>query len=246
MKAQYLVPAVLATVAAASPTRTLQKRETTWCDNWGSLETGGFTIYHNNWGADQATSGSQCTTFDSITDSSVTWSTSWSWAGGSSSVKSYANVALEDVNLQLSAISSIPSTWTWTYTGTDIVANVAYDLWLASSAGGDNEYEIMIWLAALGGAGPISSTGSAVDTATIAGSSWDVYSGNNGEVDVFSFVATTDINSFDGDLNEFFTYLTTNQGISTSMYATSLQAGTEPFTGSDAVLDITEYTISVE
>lgn len=113
MQLSFLIPAVLATVAAASPTRVLEKRATTMCDNWGSLETGGFTIYHNNWGAAQATSGSQCTTFDSITSGSVSWSTSWSWAGGSSSVKSYSNVALEDVNTQLSAISSIPSTWTW-------------------------------------------------------------------------------------------------------------------------------------
>lgn len=115
MKFSFLIPAVLATMASASPTRVLEKRATTWCDSYGSLETGGYTVYHNNWGAAQATSGSQCTTFDSVTSGSVSWSTSWSWTGGSSSVKSYSNIALVDVNTQLSAISSIPSTWTWTY-----------------------------------------------------------------------------------------------------------------------------------
>lgn len=40
------------------------------------------------------------------------------------------------------------------YTGTSIVANVAYDLFTSSTASGSAEYEIMIWLAALGGAGP--------------------------------------------------------------------------------------------
>ncbi|KAH7011118.1 concanavalin A-like lectin/glucanase domain-containing protein [Ilyonectria destructans] len=246
MQLSFLIPAVLATVAAASPTRVLEKRATTWCDSYGSLETGGYTVYHNNWGAAQATSGSQCTTFDSVTSGSVSWSTSWSWTGGSSSVKSYSNIALVDVNTQLSAISSIPSTWTWSYTGSDIVADVAYDLWLAPSATADNQYEIMIWLGAYGGAGPISSTGSPVDTPTLAGSDWKLYSGANGDTTVFSFVATSNITSFDGDLNEFFTYLTSNQGVSESMYATSLQAGTEPFTGSDAVFDTTAYTISVE
>jgi xyloglucan-specific endo-beta-1,4-glucanase len=49
------------------------------------------------------------------------------------------------------------SLWSWTYTGSDIVADVSYDMFTSSSAGGANEYEIMIWLAALGGAGPISS-----------------------------------------------------------------------------------------
>lgn len=52
------------------------------------------------------------------------------------------------------------STWSWSYTGSNLVADVSYDLFTSSSAGGSNEYEIMIWLAALGGAGPISSMNS--------------------------------------------------------------------------------------
>jgi xyloglucan-specific endo-beta-1,4-glucanase len=117
------------------------------------------------------------------------------------------------------------------YTGSNLVCDVAYDLWLAPSVGSDNQYEIMIWLGAYGGAGPISSTGSAIATPTIAGSSWKLYSGPNGDTTVYSFVATSTITSFNGDLNLFFKYLTSNQGVSTSMVATSLQAGTEPFTG---------------
>ncbi|KAH6893008.1 concanavalin A-like lectin/glucanase domain-containing protein [Thelonectria olida] len=246
MKVTSLVSATLATLAAASPTRVLEKRAaTTWCDTWGSVETGGYTVYHNNWGAAQATSGSQCTTLDSVTDGSVVWSTSWTWAGGSSSVKSYSNVAL-DVDTQLSAISSIPSKWTWTYTGSDIVADVAYDLWLAPSASADNTYEIMVWLAAYNGAGPISSTGSAVATATIAGYEWSLYSGTNGDTTVFSFVASKTITDFDGDMMEFLTYLTENQGVSSSLYATSLQAGTEPFTGTSAVFKTSAYSMSFE
>ncbi|KAH8666215.1 xyloglucan-specific endo-beta-1,4-glucanase A [Ilyonectria robusta] len=246
MKFSCLASALFATLAAASPTPTsLEKRATTWCDSFGSLATGGLTIYHNNWGAAQATSGSQCTTFESITSGSVVWSTSWTWAGGSSSVKSYSNVALENVNKKLSAISSIPSKWTWTQTGSNVVADVAYDLWLAPSVGANNQYEIMIWLAAYGGAGPISSTGSAIATVTIAGSSWKLYSGPNGDTTVYSFVASSTITSFNGDLNLFFKYLTSSQGVSTSMVATSLQAGTEPFTGSNVVFKTSAYTISV-
>lgn len=100
---------------STEPTPTLDKRATTIsCDSWGSLTTGGYTIYHNNWGASAATSGSQCTYFTSLSGNTVAWSTSWSWAGGSSSVKSYSNVALENVNKQLSAVSSIPSVWKYT------------------------------------------------------------------------------------------------------------------------------------
>lgn len=55
------------------------------------------------------------------------------------------------------------------YPTTDIVADVAYDMFSSSSADGSNEYETMIWLAALGGAGPICSTGSAIPTVTVNG-----------------------------------------------------------------------------
>lgn len=123
---------------------------------------------------------------------------------------------------------------------------MSYDLWLAGSSGGTNEYEIMVWLAAIGGAGPISATGSAVATPTIAGSSWSLYSGTNGDTTVYSFVASSQIEDFSGDMMEFFTYLVDNQGLSDSKWITSLQAGTEPFTGSNAVFSTSSYTMSVE
>lgn len=51
----------------------------------------------------------------------------------------------------------MPTTWDWTYDGSDLRADVAYDLFTSSSADGDKEYEIMIWLAKLGDVGPISA-----------------------------------------------------------------------------------------
>lgn len=98
---------------ATSPASPLAARADESCDSYASWTEGSYTIYHNNWGASSATSGSQCTTVDSVTNDDAVWSTSWTWAGGSSSVKSYSNVALIDVNKQLSAVSSIPSTWDW-------------------------------------------------------------------------------------------------------------------------------------
>lgn len=68
-------------------------------------------------------------------------------------VKSYANVVTKISQKPLSSISSLPSTWSWTYTGSNIIANVAYDLFTSSTATGRAEYEVMIWLAGLGGAG---------------------------------------------------------------------------------------------
>jgi xyloglucan-specific endo-beta-1,4-glucanase len=103
----------------------------------------------------------------------------------------------------------------------------------------------MIWLAALGGAGPISSTGSPVSNATIAGVSWNLYCGPNGAMTVYSFVAVSEVTSFSGDLKLFFTYLATNYNYSTSQYLTSIGAGTEPFTGTSAVLSVSAYSVVI-
>ncbi|KAL3421448.1 xyloglucan-specific endo-beta-1,4-glucanase A [Phlyctema vagabunda] len=243
-----LVSALMAVTALATPTPVaIEKRATTMCSNWGTVATNGFTVYHNNWGAGTASSGSQCTTFTSAVSNNFVWSTSWSWAGGAGQVKSYSNVALEKVNKKISAIASIPSKWTWRYTGTNMVADVSYDLWLAPSVGAANQYEIMIWLGSYGGAGPISSTGSTpLASPTILGTKWKLFKGPNGDTTVFSFVAPTNIGNFEGDLKAFFTYLVASQGVSASSVVTSLQAGTEPFSGSNAVFKTSAYTISVK
>jgi len=237
------VAALLAGSALAAPTATIEKRATTICGQWDSVTTGTYVVYQDLWGESAATSGSQCTTVNSDTSGAVAWSTSWTWAGGSSSVKSFANVVLtQSTGIKLSTIKTIPTTWKWSYTGTSIVADVAYDLFTSSSATGSNAYEIMIWLAALGGAGPISSTGSPVATPTISGVVWKLYSGPNGSTTVFSFVASSEVTSFTGDLKLFLTYLSTYEGLSTSQYLTSIGAGTEPFTGTNAVLTTNAYS----
>jgi xyloglucan-specific endo-beta-1,4-glucanase len=217
-----------------------------FCDQWGTATTDDYIIYNNLWGESYATSGSQCTGLDSSSGSTVAWHTNWTWAGASSSVKSYANAALQFDAVQLSGVSSIPTTMEYSldYSGT-IVADVSYDLFTSSTSDGDNEFEIMIWLAALGGAGPISSTGSAVATTTIADVEWSLYSGANGDTTVYSFVASDTVKSFSGDLMDFFTYLIDSESFSTSQYLNTVQAGTEPFTGTDVTLTVTSYSAVV-
>jgi xyloglucan-specific endo-beta-1,4-glucanase len=197
---QAVVPFVLASLVAGSPTPTLDKRATTICGQWDTVETGTYTVYQDLWGEAAATSGSQCTTVDSDSSGTLVWSTAWTWEGGSSSVKSYANAVVSTTSQQISAISSIPTTWKWrsvpapsptkpsshnssSYTGTSIVA----DIFTSATSGGANAYEIMIWLAAIGGAGPISSTGSAIATTTINGVTFKLYSGPNGSTTVCKY-----------------------------------------------------------
>jgi len=103
----------------------------------------------------------------------------------------------------------------------------------------------MIWLAALGGAGPISSTGSAIATVSVGGVSFKLYKGPNGSTTVYSFVAASQATNFSADLKDFFTYLINSQSFPSSQYLLSIGAGTEPFSGSNAVLTTSAYSCVV-
>ncbi|KAL2840267.1 concanavalin A-like lectin/glucanase domain-containing protein [Aspergillus pseudodeflectus] len=232
--------------SAASITSGALNRRADFCGQWDTVTSGDFILYNNLWGQDNADSGSQCTGLDSGSGNSIAWHTSWSWSGGEYNVKSFANAAYQFTATQLSALSSIPTTWEWQYTtGSGVVANVAYDLFTTSSPGGSSEYEIMIWLAALGGAGPISSTGSSIASVTLGGVSWNLWYGWNGNMQVYSFVASSTTESFSADLVDFISYLENSQGLSSSQYLTHVQAGTEPFVGSNANFVTSSYSVSV-
>ncbi|KAK1976012.1 family 12 glycosyl hydrolase [Colletotrichum cereale] len=238
------VLAALPALALAAPTSPVERRAATFCDQWGSAVTGTYTVYNNLWGASSGT-GSQCTTLTGLSGGSLQWSTTWSWSGGPYNVKSYANAVVNVSKKALSAINSIPSTWNWSYSGNGLVANVAYDLFTSSTASGPAQYEIMIWLGALGGAGPISATGSPVARPTVAGRAWNLYKGTNGQMTVFSFVAPSNVQSFSGDLKAFAAYLVASQGLPASQILQSVGAGTEPFVGSNAKFTTTAYTASL-
>ena len=78
------------------------------------------------------------------------YSNSWSWSSlpsGQDSVKSYANAVVSLTPTPLSRIKSIPSTWKYTQTGSNVVADISYDMFTSSSAGGAHEFEVMIWYA---------------------------------------------------------------------------------------------------
>ncbi|KAL3463400.1 concanavalin A-like lectin/glucanase domain-containing protein [Aspergillus heterothallicus] len=243
MKLLALTLGSLASAASIAP-GTLNRRAD-FCGQWDTTTSGDFILYNNLWGQDNADSGSQCTGLDSGSGNTIAWHTSWSWSGGEYNVKSFANVAYQFTATQLSSLSSIPTTWNWQYSGSDIVANVAYDLFTTSSPGGSAEYEIMIWLAALGGAGPISSTGSSIASVTLGGVSWNLWYGWNGNMQVYSFVASSTTESFSADLVDFISYLESSQGLSSSQYLTNVQAGTEPFVGSNAAFVTSSYSVSV-
>ena len=110
----------------------------------------------------------------------------------------------------------------------------------------------MVWLGLYGGISPLSSNGypfTPIATPTIDGVAFDLAYGLNGNVKVYSFVAHSHAaTSFSGDLRNFYSYLATNyasNGFSESLYLQSIQAGSEVFTGSNAKLATSAYSITV-
>jgi xyloglucan-specific endo-beta-1,4-glucanase len=117
-----LAAALLGATALASPrlspaelpTPTLEKRATTICGQWDTVVTGTYTLYQDLWGESAATSGSQCSTFTSLSGNTMVWSTAYTWAGGPYSVKSYANVVVtQSTGYELSAINTIETVYDW-------------------------------------------------------------------------------------------------------------------------------------
>lgn len=131
------------------------------------------------------------------------------------------------------------------YSGDSIVADVSYDAFISSSdsTSAAHNYEVMIWLAALGGAEPIGY-GTPVASPTIDGVTWNLYEGPNTWT-VFSFVATSEVTDFSGDVMNFFNYLIDNFGVPSDYYLQVIQAGTEAFTGSDAWFTVSPFTLDM-
>ncbi|KAI5475695.1 glycoside hydrolase family 12 protein [Pseudohyphozyma bogoriensis] len=245
--------ALAALVPSAFSHRSMPARlakRTTLTDQYATETLGDYTLANNLWGM-YSGSGSQTTSDGATSDdgATVAWSTTYTWSGGDTSVKSYANVAVVDgLGAALSTISSIPSVYDWSYTSpsSDLVADVSYDLWLSTDstcgqAVSCSTYEVMVWLSARGSCQP---AGSLSKTVTVAGIDWELWTGTVQNWNIFSFVASSEITSFDEDLMEFFTYLINNEGVASSQFLTGVQAGTEPFTGS-ATLEVSAYSASI-
>ncbi|EIN10056.1 glycoside hydrolase family 12 protein [Punctularia strigosozonata HHB-11173 SS5] len=244
---------VLSLVGAALATPVLEKRldTSTHCGQWDTVTASPYSLLLDQWGLSDATSGSDCASITSLSGTTIAWTTTFDWVGGTS-VKSFTDIELTSgVNVPLSSITSAPSTWKWSISSSGtVVADVAYDLFTSATSGGSNAYEIMIWLANYN-SGPISytysSSGSAVAIKTgvsLAGYTWSLYYGSNGSNYVYSFLPSSTITSFSGDVNLFLKYLTSNGYISSSQYLTTAQAGVEATSGS-ATITTSAYSLVI-
>ncbi|KAK5166873.1 Endoglucanase-1 [Saxophila tyrrhenica] len=232
----------LAFIAASASVALAQS--TSLCEQYATYSSGSYVINNNLWGEGSG-SGSQCTYVTDASDSGVAWKTTWNWSGGDSSVKSYANSQYLFDKRLVSEVNSIDTSVEWSYDNTDINADVSYDLFTAADINHvtySGDYELMVWLAKYGPAQPI---GSQIDTATIAGTSWQVWYGGSTQ-QTYSFVASSPITSWSGDINDFFEYLVSSQGFpASSQYLINMQFGTEPFTGGETTFSVDQWSASV-
>jgi len=255
-------------------TATAQTNIRNMCGEQEGHSASGYRVQNNLWGRSSATSGSQCSAFNSASGSSVAWSTTWQWSGGENNVKSYSYSSRDFTKRLVSQISSIPTTAVWTVSNQNTRSNVAYDLFTARdvnhpTSGGD--YELMIWLGRYGGVQPI---GSYKTTVNLAGRSWSLYVGYNGSMKVFSFVAPGAVSNFSGNIKDFFNYMAANEGFPAAsqnlisklflflffvsvgfcwgsfeltvwISLAAVQFGTEPFTGGQTTFDVSRWSAEV-
>ena len=103
-----LTAPLLAAAAPALDARSAQLDTSQHCGQWDTVTASQYELLLDQWGAGGATSGSQCANLISLSGSTISWTTTWTWTGGSG-VKSFTNIQLNDgINQQLSAISSMP------------------------------------------------------------------------------------------------------------------------------------------
>ena len=212
-----------------------------------TIIVGKYWINNNWWGANEG-SGTQSIWSTCQQGDLIGWGSSWNWTGTANAVKSFASavfgwqwgwkVTNTGLPVQISSGKKINCGWDFTFTNAPGSANVAYDIWVHSIAmAGTNDDptdEIMVWLYRANGAGPI---GTRMATVTIAGTSWDLYRGaitdSSGRTrwNVFSFVRTANATTAVLNMMDFMNDLSTRGWMSSAKYVSSVQAGTEVFTG---------------
>ncbi|SPO05409.1 probable endoglucanase I precursor [Cephalotrichum gorgonifer] len=216
------------------------------CDQYAYHSSSGYEFNNNMWGSGSG-QGSQCTNVEWVNSNGCGWRVNWQWANNRDNVKSYPYSGKQmNPKRLVSQWRDIQSTAAWSYSGSNIRANVAYDLFTHSNPNNpthSGEYELMIWLGRLGDVWPI---GRQISTVNVAGRQWQLYDGYNGAMRVYSFVAPSQVNNFQANLKEFFDHLSANHGYpANNQYLLTVQFGTEPFTGGPATLSVSNWNANL-
>lgn len=220
--------------ASARPAETANVRGQQVCDKFGSTEIAGgaFMVQNNEWGADDGqciTATTQGFTVDSgdhsKNDAPASYPSIMSgcWMGTCTEGTTLPRRISDLGPISSSIAGEIP-------TGTK--SNLAYDIWADSTPkknGHNDAVELMIWLKETGGIKPI---GQQTGTATIGGATWDVWKGENGGVNVISYVRQGYVDAADDlPLTDFVNDAVAQGSVKSTDFLTNIQAGFEPWTG---------------
>ncbi|MEF9906686.1 glycoside hydrolase family 12 protein [Streptomyces sp. P9-A2] len=175
------VPALALGITVGMASAPAQAAVWSSCDQWGNTTLNGYILYNNIWGSG---AGSQCVWANSGTN----WG-AWANHPNTGGIKSYPN-AKKVVNKPIDSLRSLTSSYNVAVPSAGAY-NTSYDIWDT-----DYDYEIMLWVNKYGPVGPL---GSPQGTVALGGHTWNVYKGDNGANEVFSFLRTS--NSTSGTVN---------------------------------------------
>ena len=214
---------------------------------------GEYWINNNQWGvAASGTTGQQCMWGTCQTGDLVGWGTNWNWTNANGGVKTYVSlvfgwqygikVANTGLPIQLSTNPQVNCGWDFTVSQTGTL-DVSYDTWLhtvdvstAPNGGSDAtpSEEVMVWLYAGGGAGPIGPV--VAQNISLAGTTWDLHQGPGGSTwPVSSYVRTGNATTSVMNMMVFYNDLVSRGWIPNTRYLSSIQAGTEVFSGTGSL-----------
>ena len=205
-------------------------------ERYGNWTDGGYIVYNNVWGSG---AGPQTIWANSYSNWGV-----WAQHPDTGGIKSYPN-STRDINMRLSALTSLSSSFNVTVPTSGASFVTAYDIWLGNYA-----YEIMLWMNHYGAVKPISynwsSSGDPIPVLTnvsVGGHTWNVYRGTNGSNEVFSFVRSSKTNAGTIDVLAVMNWIK-NQGWYGDEMVDRVQLGFE-ITSSPAGLNFTTNSYSV-
>jgi hypothetical protein len=206
----------------------------TICEQFGTTVAGPYVIMNNRWGSSSPHCINTTANGFTITQQDGTGNLSGApvsypaiYLGchfGNCSPGSPLPARISTMGNANSSITlTYPSAGTW---------DAAYDIWLNAdtNVSGVQDTEIMIWLHHQGSIQPI---GSPTGSANLAGRTWQVWTGSNGQNNVVSYVSSTAITSISFNARDFIldTFSRGTQYGNTNWFLTSMQAGFEPWIG---------------
>ncbi|MFT3783913.1 MAG: hypothetical protein QM790_18025 [Nibricoccus sp.] len=237
-RAVALAAALLVSVASIT-----SASAATWSstDKWGTWSNGGYTLYNDVWGSG---AGAQTIWANSYSNWGV-----WANHPNTGGIKSYPNCT-KFIGKKLSTITTLKSSFSVT-TPSGGAWESTYDIWDSGNAN-----EIMLWMnytgTATGGGNvkPISynwsSSGDAVPVYTnvsVGGHTWNVFRGNNGSNNVYSFLRTSKTNNATVDIKAILNWIKSKGWIG-DITVGNVQFGYE-ITSSSGGLNYTTNSFSV-